>query len=429
MPRRFVATFVIGTLILVPTEGSKAQTMVGAATFGAALLIGLNKAGDLIRQAREAGNDLLLGTGVEIQNAITTAQIAYADSLNLTMQQVSDAERKFAADMDNVFQTNIDKGAHAAHDLLEKTQIIANTIPFASKIPQLAGYSPHFLLPALASFRVDISGNFPFGFNQDEFPVMTVGGQTIKSSSFGTTFMSFNVPKALCGQVPSNTLTPCSAQVSIPWDASRWYNVFGRKVEHGIFKIELEVLPASPGKMVLTVPITTPQPQVASRVSGNFLYDSSDNDIEENRSLHLSQADIQDGWRIIPNTWRFELVQHIEGVEGHDWYNMGYQTSSDVEVVWRARTERKHAGSSGKIVWRIACNVGRTVQVPSNVQTNVPLTWDMSQNFRYPPGWKLTWTRFDNAKHDFTKTDLDNSLLRVSATGTDFTVITFGQAQ
>jgi hypothetical protein len=80
------------------------------------------------------------------------------------MQEVGDAERKFVTDMDNVFQTNIDKGTHAAHDLLERTQIIANTIPFANKIPQLAGYSPHFLLPVGDTVPLEITGNFPFGF-------------------------------------------------------------------------------------------------------------------------------------------------------------------------------------------------------------------------------------------------------------------------
>jgi hypothetical protein len=102
--RRFGAWFLVaGIAVFFPLQSS-AQDMASAATFGGALLIGLNKAGDLIRQAREAGNDLLLGTGVEIQNAITSAQIAYESSLNKTMKDVTDVERKFVTDMDNVFK-------------------------------------------------------------------------------------------------------------------------------------------------------------------------------------------------------------------------------------------------------------------------------------------------------------------------------------
>ncbi len=52
----------------------------------------------------------------------------------------------------------------------------------------------------------------------------------------------------------------------------------------------------------------------------------------------------------------------------------------------------------------------------------------MNQNFRYPiDKWKLTWTRFDGVKRDITKIYLEGGFLRVSATSTDFTLITFGQ--
>jgi hypothetical protein len=403
--------------------------MAGAATFGAALQIGLNKAGDLIRQAREAGNDLLLGTGVEIQNAITSAQIAYESSLSKTMQEVGVAERKFATDMDTIFQTNLDRGARAARELLGRTQIIANTVPFANKIPQVAGYSPHFVLPAGDSIRLEISGNFPFGFSRDEIPILAMDGQPpLKASSFSTSAISFSLPRSACSAALPNRIGVCAATFSVPWDASRWFNVFGRKIERGIFKVEFGVLPQTPGTMSLRVPTSTPRQESAYRVSGTFNYDSSDNDIEENRSLRLTEAEIRDGWRIVPNTWRFELVRHIEGVEGHDWYNMGYQGSSDIEVIWRARTERKHIGSSGKIMWRIGCTIARTVQVAANVDTNVPLSWAMSENFKYNiDQWKLTWTRFDGAKRDITKTDLASDFLRVTANGTDFTIATFGQ--
>jgi hypothetical protein len=52
----------------------------------------------------------------------------------------------------------------------------------------------------------------------------------------------------------------------------------------------------------------------------------------------------------------------------------------------------------------------------------------MSENFKYNiDQWKLTWTRFDGAKRDITKTDLASDFLRVTANGTDFTIATFGQ--
>lgn len=400
----------------------------GGITMGAALLASFNKAGDLIRQARSAGNDLLLGVGIEIQSAITAAQLAYEDSLDKTMTRLNEQERKVVTDIDFIIQTAIDKGAQEAHLLLNKTQLIANTLPFANKIPQVSGYSPHFLEPRGDTFQLQVSGNFPFGFSEDEAPFIEIAGQNIKAKSYGTTALMFAVPKNLCAAAVANAIGACDAKVSIPWDASRWYHVFGRKIKQGVFNVQVGILPTSPGTLKLTHNKAGEMAESQAKFSDPFLFDSHADDIEENRALRLSEAEIIAGWRIVPGSGRFELVQHIEGSEGHDWYNKGFQGGNDREIVWRARTEHKTFGSSGKIRWRIACTIARKVPTSTAVAEDIPVTWSMSRIFSLPAGsWKLTWTRFDGAVSEINRTDLSSKLLTVEATGDSFKVNTYGE--
>lgn len=425
--RTLGVSVLIVTITIQPTR--VAADAAGAATMGAALLVSLDKVSELIRQAKAAGNDLLLGTGVEIQNAITSAQIAWASSLEKSIKDLNDQERKVVTDIDNLVQTTLTKGAKEGHELLAQSQIVADIVPFHNKIPLVGGYTPHFIPPGIGGdvVAVDVMGNFPFGFSASDAPTLVLGNTSVKPVAYTTTSIRFRVEKKLLGVVPVNSVSSLSAVLSVPWDDSRWYDWFHTRVSYGMFHLELAELPNTPGQLRIIHTVGGTRHEEADRASDVFTYDSSDNDIEENRSLRLSGGETGDGWRIVPNSARFDLVEHIEGVEGHDWYNMGYQGGSDVEVIWRARTERKHIGSSGKIRWRIACRIARDVPTSADVPEEVPLTWGMSRVFSYPAGkWKATWTRFDGAVQEYQQTDLDSFFFKIEATGDSFRVITYG---
>lgn len=396
----------------------------GAATFGAALLIGLNKVGDLIRQARSAGNDLLLSVGVEIENSIISVQIAYEKSLEKTMDELNELETKVLTDIDNIINKAITEGAKAAHDLLIQTQLISNSLPFHNKIPQVGMYSLRFVPPYVDIFRLDITGNFPFEFSEEDHPTLTVEGTVIQPILNTTTSIAFNIPKSLLGNFPNDNVKSVVASLSVPWDASHWYH---HKVKYGEFKIELELLPPNPGKVIIKHKVKQSHQESSDRYSDIFIFDSSDNDIEEDRSLRLSGDENREGWTIQPGTARFDLVERMEGVEGHDWYNMGYQRGSDIEVVWRARTERKHAGSSGKIKWRIACKIIRTVTTEIEVSDEVQISWGTSRIFNYQAGkWKIIWTRFDGYIQEFDRSYFESSFLKIDATGDSVRISAYG---
>jgi hypothetical protein len=418
-------------LILVcaigPTPPIRAQGILGAATMGAALSLASNKAGDLIRQARSAGNDLLLSTGVEIQNAVASAQIAYEASLNKTMAELEDYERKVVTDINTILITATDRGAQEARDLLRRTQLIANTLPLASKIPQFANFSPIFLMPGGESFRLEITGNFPFGFDQANAPRIEVNGTTLQPVTYTTTFMVFAVPKHICGATPTNAVGSCAMKLVVPWDASRWYHIFRTVVAHATFNIDVGVLPATPGRLSLSHRISQSQREEETRYSEVFHFDSHADDIEENRALRLTSTELAQGWRVVSGSASFELVQHIEGAKDHDWYDKGFQNGNDQQVIWRVRTEHKSFGSSGKIKWRIKCRITRNVTTSPTVAEEIPMSWAMSRLFEYPAGqWRLVWTRFDGTTREFNQTDVQSSFLKVHATGSSVQILTFG---
>jgi hypothetical protein len=136
------------------------------------------------------------------------------------------------------------------------------------------------------------------------------------------------------------------------------------------------------------------------------------------------------GWRIVPGSGEFVLVEHIEGDENHDWYNKGLQNETGTGISWRARTEHKAGGHSGKIKWAIKCKVARNVVETTMQPDDVPMTWAMSKVFPYPAGkWKAIWTSFDGRPREYNSTNLEHAMFQINATGDSLTVKTFDSAQ
>jgi hypothetical protein len=127
-------------------------------TFGAFLLAGLNKAQDLIRTAEQSGNILEIEAGIQVQNVITQAQIAYAQSLTDSIDKLDTERAKVKADIDNMLQNLAAKTDASIHNALTQAQLIANELPFSGKLPHFPNYLCS--LPAMRSQRVTIGSIF-----------------------------------------------------------------------------------------------------------------------------------------------------------------------------------------------------------------------------------------------------------------------------
>src|SRR5206468_1497545 len=106
-----------------------------------------------------------------------------------------------------------------------------------------------------------------------------------------------------------------------------------KSIKEATFKLQLAALPETPGTLTIYHQVLTNRDETSTRRSGSFLFDSHADDIEENRSFDLNDADWAAGWRVVPNSGHFILDRHIEGDEGHDWYNKGLQGQNDRSVV------------------------------------------------------------------------------------------------
>jgi len=428
--RAALATIACFASLLLGCSGpaDPATTILKEGTFGFALQASLNKVQDVIRQAQAAGNDLLISAGVQAQNAIVGAQCAYEKSLGQTKDALDDSTRKAWTDIDNLVQQLEKKGSQDVKDALTQAQTIVNVLPFANKRPVLSSFGPHFLVPGNDSYVLHLDGNFPFTSDGKTFPTVVVEGnegKQLQSSTFTTTGIEVTIPLSFVGDAKNDRLVAKNMTIDIPWN-----NTWGR-TGHAVFKLSLALLPLTPGTAVVTHNTKSSHPEQADRRSGVFDFDSHANDIEENRELHLSEEDITAGWRVVPHSGYFIMVEHREGDEGHDWYNKGLQTENDTTVVWRARTEHKAGpfgtGHSGKIKWQIGCKVARTVTTNGTADETVPLQWGMSKILDYPAGsWKAVWKRYDKASPEFNSTNLENALFQISATGDSFTIKTFG---
>jgi hypothetical protein len=72
---------------------------VGVLTFGTIISQLSDKLGNLISDAENAGEVLLTSAGAQVASAIEYAKVSYADSLNLTLDKLSNLQKSFIDDI------------------------------------------------------------------------------------------------------------------------------------------------------------------------------------------------------------------------------------------------------------------------------------------------------------------------------------------
>jgi hypothetical protein len=395
--------------------------------FGVFLQASLEKVQQIIREAQEAGRSVVISAGVQAQATITQAQVAYEASLNKSIDALNAQERKAYTDIDNLVKQLAQQTNEAANNALGQAQTIVNELPLSKKYPQIRTYEPLFAVAGIKDFSVAMKGNFPFAFDAKTIPWIEMNGKRYNAISYNTSALGFNVPVADFGNADEHALRRVAATVKVPWDASKWYHLI-RSTKIAQYGFEFAELPRKPGTVTVTHTLPTSSPTATPFASQVWRYDSSRDDMEATQCWSVPEAEQREGWRIKPDSCRMEIVREEEGAKNHDWWDMGQKDTSDIQVCWRARTEH-HGGinrHSGKIQWRIAGTLIRTVPGTTDQGDTFIPNWGESKLLQYTAGtWKVHFVRFDGRIDDFNTTEIMNPFLHVEATGDSLKISTY----
>jgi hypothetical protein len=421
MNGKTLAIFLSGCIALQPA----AHAQIGTVTFGAFLLSALNKVQDDIRQAEESGKSVEIEGGIQVQNAITQAQIAYSDSLNDTMSSLDKERQKVVADINTMIQEFEAGTNEQINQALTQAQLIANELPISKRFPQLSVFSPNYVLPT-GDYHVVFKGNFPYGFTNSTVPLLKFNGKTYKAATYSNVEIAFEIPAGDIAPSPPGTISFKNAVIRLPWKDCRIMGfVCSDKIaEYGF---EIAELPSSPPEIHIIHQIISSTTETQTRSSQVWYSDSSQDDIEETHCLTLSGTDQQAGWHLVPNSAHFVLNRHIEGTQNSDWFDEGPQDQSDISACWKVKTLHKSWGSSGKVQWSISAQVTKTDTSTTDKDEVVPLKWASSEIYSYPAGtWKIKYANFSGGTTEITATDLTSSLVKVVAPGSSVSIQTYG---
>jgi len=411
---------IVGICTIVPLNSSFAQA--GGITFGAFLEAGLNKLQELIAKAQEAGRVLEIEAALQAESVITQAKVAYKDSLETTVGALDKEQSKVYTEVDTLLKEVEDQ----SNQVLTHAQTIANTLPFAKTFPQISGIDRPFALPSQAVYSIDFPGNFPFAFSKDHLPSLTLPDKPPYTAvRYNNGAIGFDIPTSALGASSPQSMVKVQAVIAVPWDGNAWWE-FWKGPSIASFAFQLAKLPNTPGKISVVHNETKQVTETKPFTSETWYFDSSSDDIEEDRVYTVPEQDQKDGWSVDHNGLAFDLVDE-QGDKEHDWWDKGLQELGDTKVVWRARTEHHGMGTSGKIHWRVKGSLMRTVSKPTpSAPEDTHLGWDTNKIFNYSSGeWKVIFDRFDGSTTEYNSTDLTSPFLKLKASGSNFEILTY----
>jgi len=416
-----------GMVGVVIPKTSHGTPQIGALTFGAVLQLGLSKVSDLIREAQEAGRVVAITAAVQAQSVLVSAQVAYEASLKKTFDELNESERKAFTDMQSLVADLTAGTDEALAKASKDARLIANTLPFHGRHPQLVSYAPLYAQPDAEVYRVRFEGNFPFAFDARALPTLVLSTKSHEALLYDNLGLAFDVPARDLGDLSDDRIVRKPVTVEIPWNASRWYQVGPlRRLARARYAFELARLPRGAGKLTLITTEPYSEIETQRRESEWWTLDSGQDDKEETHCLDLSEADQRAGWRIV-RTGVGRDVHVIEGEQNSDWYDRGQQETSDTKACWRMRTEHHAWDDDGKIRFRVHVEVRREVDRTRPKSHTDVLTWATSRSYSLPPGeWKIRIQLFDGREYELSRSELTNELVKVRATARDVTVSTFG---
>lgn len=409
--------------------------MVGAVGVGILLDRLFNQIDQTIDNAKNAGKQLEIEAGIQVRRAIENAKVAYADSLNLTMDRVDKAAQDALGKLQTLVNDAIAGQADLLQTLASRAQQVANTLPCHNDRPQLTGVSPRFTLDQ-DPVRFKFMGNFEHAGNSKCTPQLEFNGKKFSPNHSETQRLEFEVPRATL--FPGINLTTIQKIIHSQGVLEAFWpttlagiNIAG--INKATFKIMISAIPPSPGSITLEYKtfkvITEERPYQSDNFhldsckegnrKENYLWWGGDNKTHENFEF---RAQPTTGWNVKRDT-----SSNTPPTARGTYSGPHFVRDDENAVIYKATTEHKDFGQSGIIDFCIVFTETRDVVKETDVSEEIKLNWGNSKVFfpkaDWRPGWKIIFKTFDNFTHEFAGEDTTTTeYLRIEKQGPGFVI-------
>lgn len=374
-----------------------------------------------INSAEKAGENLIADAGREVYVAIENAKNAYKDSLKYTVDTLSKAVLLNLDAINSMVQDLESKNADLINKLVGQAQQLINSLPFASRQPQLTFVMPRYAAIGANSTAVHykFSGNFVDASRDGYAPTFFLNDQPAYCVGHETQRLEFMVSVGAIKDPAKDKNSYNIGTLNISWD-NGW--IFSNKTSDQ-FKVYLGILPLSPGKFTVEYAKSN---QVAQRKHHVSEKDKEwgDNDYGKGTSW-VTRKDTfypDSGWQIDVNTVSDPILE--PGAHGSHTQEVSKKTKDFVEVtVGLAVNDGKHMG---RIEFHEEFDETQNQTVVSKRTQDLPMGWgdskvlesnDPSETFS-----KLSVTLFDGTQVEFAGSNSDNAYVHVSNQNGKFVV-------
>ena len=401
--------------MFVTLQRVEAQPVAG----GVALGVALDRLGDrlnnLVIQAQNAGNILIVQAGGQANLAIENAKKAYENELNVTLDKLNSTEKNVFNDLTSKVNSIESQTMSDVLDIINRGQTAFNIIPFSEKIPQISKYSPTYCTQINDKIKIDIDGNFISLSRQDYDAILLLNNKSFNTIVKTTNRISFEIPYAEFSK-SSTSLSNSYIQVLIPYK-----NGFFSGKKTATFKIIITSLPVLPGKIVFTTTVSVPDVERANRSTPSINQSSDHDDLKDIQ--HCWPVTV--GWRVVPSSVH-PVKEWSQGDEGNDkdwWWNNN--TSNVANACYNLTTIVHHRGTSGKVTFHLDYIEERDITKPVVSLTNFDLNWSSTKNIDFPIGgiWRATFVEFDGRQIDIS-IPFSNPFLKVVTNGNTVSFMT-----
>jgi hypothetical protein len=402
----------ISTSFAVLTLGAAAITAcdpVSTVTLGVVLNNLMTDVQETVARAGDTARGVVFDAGSEFTATLDNFSVAYDADLNKSIDALDGVTSRKLQEIESIvskFSTQFDASSQS---LATQAQQIVNTLPLASKSPQVRAFTPHFVASAQPRVDLRVTGNFPQAQQSGFAPSLTVGATTVSAAETTTQTLTFPLSPASLGAMHDNQITPATVELKVPYKPS----IPLSRAKVGTFRLLIGTLPPSPGRFTLTRTVNQPTVETQHYIGPTYKQNSEDHQDKVGKPYKYS-PDLG-LWRVIPATAKF-IVESHRGAEGRSW-SWQWQSQQPSGVTVEVSTWWKVAYADGVVQFHVEFDEQRPMDNWQDQTTTIDLPWGGQQVYNVDPNrWKLSGILFDGTPFETAGSE-DTRFLTVRVVG------------